>query len=434
MLTPLLSGLLAAAAALAPAEPVRTYHLQNGLEVVLIADRRLPMIAVDVRYAAGRADDPPGRAGLAHVVEHLAHEGSRHADKEEQRFAHGRSSVHANATTSYDATEYYAAGPTDALEAILWIESERMAFVRGQHGAATLGVVKEIVVNERRERIDDEPITAIFHRAQAELYPAGHPCSDGVIGPQASIDAVTIAEVDAFLAAWYRPDNAILTIVGDLPPTAEALVERYFGGLAAADVKRPARPTFTQIAAGERRLVAERGLDDAPLGAIAWPSPAFGDAGDAALDVLAQALERGAARRLAPGELATFVVAQQSSRACAHFVLGASGRPGASADELVAAIDRLLEAVAAGELREAEVSGARARQIAEHRRMKGDLVTRARLAAAYRAGSRDAGWEQAVERRWAAVDPAAIARAVREHLTRARRLVIVAEPMKGRRP
>lgn len=431
MSLPLCAVLLAALAA-AP-EPVRHYELDNGLDVVLIEDHRRPTIAVRLRHEVGSVDDPPGRGGLAHIVEHVSYEGSRHIPEDVAERQYSLSGVVSNASTAYAHTQYYAHGPSSALEAMLWVESDRMGFVRGAHGNQTLDVVKTIVANERRQSVERSPTSALSFRAQSELYPAGHPCRGAVIGEEATIAAVSIADVDAFLEAWYRPERATLVVVGDLPEDAEALVRRYFGSLPAASGPPPERAAVPELGArGETRLRADRGLREAPALAIAWPSPRLHEGGDAALDVLAQALDLGAARRLGAGDpsggFALLSAQQSSSSACSHFVLTAVGRPGASAEQLRGAVDRVLEKVVAGELRDAEIAGARARQISDSRAARGPLLSRAAAAASNTVNQGTPEPRAANERRWSEIDGVAVQAVAREVLRQDRRIVVLAEP------
>ncbi len=426
-----LSGVVLAALATAP-EPIRHYELDNGLDVVLIEDHRRPTVALRLRFEVGSVDDPPGRGGLAHVVEHLSYEGSRHISQEAADQHYGLRGVMSNASTDYTHTEYYAQGPSKALEAMLWVESDRMGFVRGVHGSQTLHVVKTIVASERRQRFESRPTAELIFRAQSELYPADHACAGGVIGDQATIAAVSMANVDAFLEARYRPDIATLVLVGALPDNAEALVERYFGTLPSASGPPPKpAPVAEPGVIGERRVIAEKGLRGAPSLAIAWPSPRLYEDGDAALDVLAQALVLGAARRLTAGDpgggFARFVAVQSSSSACSHFVLTAIGRPGASAEQLLGAVDRVLDRVAEGELRDAEIAGASARQIADSRDARGPLLSRAAAAASNTVNLGTPERRSADERRWSEIDGRAIQAVARAVLRDDRRIVVLAE-------
>ncbi len=182
---------------------------------------------------------------------------------------------------------------------------------------------------------------------------------------------------------------------------------------------------------GETKVIAERGLRGAPALAIAWPSPRLYEGGDAALDVLAQALVLGAARRLTAadpeGGFARFVAVQSSSSACSHFVLTAIGRPGASAEQLLGAVDRVLDRVADGELRDAEIAGASARQIADSRDARGPLLSRAAAAASNTVNLGTPEPRTAHERRWSEIDGAAIQAVAREVLRQDRRIVVLAD-------
>ena len=222
----------APAPAPAPASAPARRVLANGLEVVMQRDTRLPLVAVHVRYHVGAVDDPPHRRGLAHVVEHFMFEGSRHIDAAAREQARGRAAIHHdNAETDLHSSEYLTLAPRGSLASALWLESDRMGFIRGHAGVATLARVKAIVAQERRQRRETDPRGARIDRLFGELFPPEHPYHDTVIGPYAAIAAVTLADVDAFLARHYTPQNATLTLVGDLPADTDALIDRYFAGL-----------------------------------------------------------------------------------------------------------------------------------------------------------------------------------------------------------
>lgn len=406
------------------------YRLDNGLEVILRHDRRAPLVAVRLRVHAGSVDDPRGRSGLAHVVEHVAHEGSAHVDRNRREGLEYALSAHANnAETGFYATEYYYTAPAQATEHVLWIEADRLGFVRGQHGAPTLAGVRRIVLNERRQRAEQDPLARLEIQALTALFPAGHPYHGAIIGSADDLAAATIADVDAFLGRWVHAGNATLVLVGDLPAEAPAWIERQFGGLPAQP--RPPARTVPQVRrAAELRVTAERPVGAAPAVLMAWPSPALDGDGDATADVLAEALERGGYVRLAraegPPEAAEFQATQRSLPNQSVFFVRVIGRVGGDPGRLVAEVDRVLARVAEGALAEPAVRRARLRIAREHRSAQQDLQDRAALLAAEAAAGKPLGGAQDVAE-WMAVTPAEVARFAREVLRPEGRVAVLAE-------
>lgn len=406
------------------------YTLDNGLEVILRHDRRAPLVAVRLRVHAGSVDDPPGRGGLAHVVEHVAHEGSTHIDREQREWLEYRLSAHANnAETGFYSTEYYHTVPAQATEHVLWFEADRLGFVRGQHGRATLDEVRRIVLNERRQRAEQDPFARLQLQAFAALFPAGHPYHAAVIGSADDLAALTIADVDAFVGRWMQPGNATLVVVGDLPAETPAWIERQFGGLPGAP--RPATRAVAPVKlAVEVRVIADRPIGAAPAVLLAWPSPALDGDGDAAADVLAEVLGRGGHARLArldgPPQVARVQATQRSLPHQSVFFVQAIGRAGATPAGLIAEIDRVLARVAAGEWTEPTLRRARLRLARAHRGAGQDLQDRAALLASEAAAGKPPGGTEDVDE-WLAVSPAEVARFARDVLRPTARVAVLAE-------
>jgi zinc protease len=433
-LVPLLAALLPAWLALAPAgDPLDAhYRLANGLEVILRRDPRLPLVAVHLRYHVGAVDDPPARRGLAHLVEHLMFEGSRHIDSDARQAARAAAFIHHdNAETDLHTSEYYTLAPKDDLATILWLESDRLGFLRGSAGAVALARVKAIVAQERRQRRETDPRGARVERLFARLFPPAHPYHDTVIGPHDAIAAVTLRDVDAFLATHYTPDNATLTLVGDLPPDTRAHIDRYFADLPPAPVP-PDRhpPALPRLPGGglQRERVSTGGPPSALCG---WATPGLHADGDAALDVLFAALRAGAFRRLAGPDLprvAAFDAEQFSQPQQSVAVAELIGPPGSDPAELLATIDRVLARVAAGELQEPEILRARLRLAHRLRVAPQDLVTRAGMLSGYAAAFADPDHLEQDAAQWLAVTPADVAAAASSLLTATRRAAVLATP------
>ncbi|MDH3403071.1 MAG: insulinase family protein [Acidobacteriota bacterium] len=328
--------------------PFVRHRLANGLEVVLQPDSRLPLVTVDLWYHVGSKNERPGKTGFAHLFEHMLFQGSANVDTN-GHFTHlQKIGGVANGSTSHDRTNYYETVPAHHLELALWLEADRMGFLLPAMTSAKLENQREVVMNERRQRVDNQPYGRAFETLNELLFPAGHPYHWPVIGTMEDIAAATLADVTAFFEAHYRPNNAVLTLVGDFhPDSALALVEKYFADIPGGD---PPPPVATPAAshAGERRAV----LEDAvrlPRVYAAYRVPPFGTSAWTAADVLATALASGKSSPMYRDLVYGRQIAQNVSVAAlpteleGSLVVAATGHPETDPDELLGALDEHLE-------------------------------------------------------------------------------------------
>jgi predicted Zn-dependent peptidase len=288
----LASGWSASAAAEpnAAITPLARYQLQNGLRVILAPDSVTPGVSVVVRYDVGVADDPRGYRGLSHLVEHLTFRGSLHVAPLQGMSILQELGAGFNASTELEATEYYAQVAAPALDTVLWLESERMAFTLARLDQTALDVERRIVDNEQRERqrTFQRMIDRYWLRA---LYGEGHP----FVGDPESVpdlSNVTLRGVQWFFQTAYRPDNATLTLVGQFD-SAQALrsVEKYFGSIVPPPVLRAPRQASPPRLCGVHRLgLSHAGLFGHTL-RITWPLARANSAPErASVNVLARLL------------------------------------------------------------------------------------------------------------------------------------------------
>ncbi len=336
-------------AAALPAIPFEKYTLSNGLEVILSEDHRLPLVAVDVWYHAGPANQPPGRTGFAHLFEHMMFQGSKHVPGDAHfRLLDAAGATTVNGTTNLDRTNYFQTLPSNHLELGLWLESDRMGYLLDTIDQRALSNQQDVVRNERREVIENRPYGLVNEAVYRLLFPAGHPYHTSVMGSHADIQAARLDDVKTFFKQFYRPNNASLAIAGDFDPAAtKALVEKYFGTLSRGpDVPRPSvePPRHT---AEQRAVVADR--IQLPRVYMAWVTPSFFKPGDAEADVAASALGGGNSSRLYRSlvydkQIAQDVVAFQLSQALGStFQIVATVRPGRTVQEVEAAIHEEVE-------------------------------------------------------------------------------------------
>jgi len=227
------------------------YRLNNGLEVILHQDHRLPLVAVSVWYHVGGFHESRGRSGFAHLFEHMMFQGSAHVG-DDKHFAIlkklGASFV--NGTTSFDRTNYLETVPANQLESALWLESDRMGFLLNTLSKKKLDNQRSVVKNERRQGLETQPYGFAREKMWQALFPQPHPYHGRVIGSMADLDAATIDDVRGFFRTWYSPANATLTLAGDFNSAeVKALVKKYFGSLPTKP--KPAAPTVKPIALDE---------------------------------------------------------------------------------------------------------------------------------------------------------------------------------------
>ncbi|WP_100655712.1 M16 family metallopeptidase [Alteromonas flava] len=268
------------------------YQLTNGLTVILHQDRSDPLVHVDVTYHVGSAREQAGQSGFAHFFEHMMFQGSKHV-ADEQHFAMiTEAGGDMNGTTNSDRTNYYQTVPRNHLEKVLWLESDRMGFLLDAVTQKKFENQRETVKNERAQRVDNQPYGLRTERVSEALYPQGHPYSWPVIGYIEDLERVNVDDLKAFFQRWYGPNNAILTIGGDIDiAQTKAWVKKYFAPI-------PAGPTVTKLPkkavtlAQTRHVVLEDNVH-LPLIQMTFPTVHARHPDEAPLDVLADILGGG---------------------------------------------------------------------------------------------------------------------------------------------
>ncbi len=325
------------------------YKLANGLEVILSEDHRLPLVAVNLWYHVGPANEEPGRTGFAHLFEHMMFQGSKHVQANEHfRQLEGAGASDINGTTDFDRTNYFETLPANQLELALWLESDRMGYLLDKLDQNNLTNQQDVVRNERRQSVENEPFGVVEEELFHRLFPKSHPYYASVIGSHADIQAAKLADVKKFFQLYYAPNNASLAIVGDFDKAAaKKLVEKYFGPLKrGADV--PRINATTPAIAAERRVVMKDRVE-LPRVYMAWLTSPIYKAGDSDADLAAQILGGGKSSRLYKKlvyekQIAQDVAAQQQSLILGSvFYVQVTARPGHSAEEIEKAIQEELE-------------------------------------------------------------------------------------------
>src|SRR6266481_2028034 len=188
------------------------YKLENGLDVILSEDHRLPLVAVNLWYHVGPANEVPGRTGFAHLFEHMMFECSKHvASSAHNRYLEAAGASDINGTTDFDRTNYFETLPSNQLELALWLESDRMGYLPDQLSQANLSNQQDVVRNERQESLENTPYGVVEEGLFHQLFPKEHPYYGEIIGSHRDIDAARIDDVRAFFRQYYTPNNASLT-------------------------------------------------------------------------------------------------------------------------------------------------------------------------------------------------------------------------------
>ena len=219
--------------------------LPNGLRVIVAPDRLAPVVAINLWYDVGSKHEVKGKTGFAHLFEHFMFQGSRHVAKaEHMALIQGAGGIN-NATTFFDRTNYFETLPSHQLELGLWLEADRMATLLDALSQENLDNQREVVKNEKRQSYDNRPYGSFYEKLMAAVFPDGHPYHHTPIGSMADLDAASLDDVIAFFKTWYAPNNAVLTIAGDVDEepafaAAETLLRAHPGqpGPAALDAAR----------------------------------------------------------------------------------------------------------------------------------------------------------------------------------------------------
>jgi len=413
------------------------YTLSNGLDVILRQDRRLPVVAVNLWYHVGPANEEAGRTGFAHLFEHMMFQGSKHVpDDGHLQLLEAAGATGLNGTTDYDRTNYFETVPANQLSLALWLESDRMGYLLEKVDQAALSNQQDVVRNERRQSVENQPYGLAEEALVQTLFPAGHPYYGNVIGSHEDIQAARLDDVVRFFRQYYAPNNASLAIVGDVDITeAKKLVEKYFGTLRRGPAVPPIKAETPRITAERRRIVPSR--VELPRVYLSWLTPRIFQPGDADAEMAAQVLGGGRASRLYKKlvyerQIAQNVVAfQESLTLGSMFRIQATARPGHTAEELERAIDEELAALraappAAGEIEQARntietaiVGGL------ERLGGFGGVADRLNLYNHY-LGTPDFLAKDIL--RYRTVTPATVQAFAREHLTNAARVVVHAVP------
>lgn len=272
--------------------PYKKFQLANGLTVILHEDNSDPLVHVDVTYHVGSAREDLGMSGFAHFFEHMMFQGSENVADDEHFKIVTEAGGTMNGTTNSDRTNYYQTVPVNQLEKMLWLESDRMGYLLDAVTQEKFEVQRETVKNERGQRVDNAPYGRLGETRSQALYPKGHPYSWPVIGYMDDLNRVNVNDLKAFFLKWYGPNNATLTIGGDINVVETlALVNKYFGDITPGPEVQPQDKTLINLP--RDRYVSFEDNVNLPLVYMSFPTVHARHEDEAALDLLAQILGDG---------------------------------------------------------------------------------------------------------------------------------------------
>ena len=272
--------------------PFNKYTLENGLTVILHKDNSDPLVHVDVTYHVGSAREQLGKSGFAHFFEHMMFQGSKNVADEQHFKIVTQSGGNLNGTTSTDRTNYYQTVPKNQLEKMLWLESDRMGFLLETITEEKFEIQRSTVKNERGQNVDNRPYGRLNETMNQMMYPKEHPYSWPVIGYMSDLDRGNLGDLKSFFSRWYGPNNAVLTIGGDIDE-AQTLewIKKYFGELKAGPEVEPLPKTLTSLA--ENRYYSFSDNVSLPLLYISFPTVYGMHDDEAALDVFSNIIGNG---------------------------------------------------------------------------------------------------------------------------------------------
>ena len=350
--------------------PVELRTLENGLRVLVSPDPTVPVVAVNLWYGVGSRNEREGRTGFAHLFEHMMFQGSANVPKNRHFELVERAGGTLNASTWFDRTNYFETVPAHHLDLALWLESDRLGWMLPALTQETLDNQRDVVKNEKRWRYDNQPYGDWDERIQRMLYPDDHPYQHTVIGSMEDLDAATLDDVESFFRTYYIPNNAVLTVCGDVDREAAfEAVRRHFGEIPAGPTPPPV-PGPEALAPVLGETVREEVQADVPLARVyvGFRIPRVTSPEHSTTRIAVKVLGRGRASRLYRSlvrqrklakDVVAFAFPLDSGQSM--MVVWATGLPHVDADTLQAALEDELDGLVT--VQESEV--ARAAALAE---------------------------------------------------------------------
>ena len=326
------------------------HTLDNGLEVVLYQDKSLPIVSVNLWYKVGSANETNGKTGFAHLFEHMMFQGSKNVPKEKHFKFIEEAGGNLNGSTSFDKTNYYETLPSNSLELALWLESDRMGFLLEALTQEKLDNQKDVVMNERRQRYDNQPYGLSWELIFSNLFPDNHPYHWPTIGWMKDIEKFELNDVIDFFKTYYSPNNASLVIGGDIEySSALQLVKKYFDEIPKG--KPIPKISVPKVELTENKKITHQ--DNVQLSKLylTWETAKLYDVDDATLDILSDILTGSKNGRLFKTLVFEKQIAQDissfqySANLTGMFIIVATAKPGVTLDELKVEIENVLSEI-----------------------------------------------------------------------------------------
>jgi predicted Zn-dependent peptidase len=346
--------------------PIETERLPNGLKVVLSPDASVPIVAVNLWYHVGSANERAGRTGFAHLFEHMLFQGSADVAANEHFEIVQRAGGTLNGSTWLDRTNYYETVPSNQLELALWLEANRMGYLLQGMTQEKLDTQRDVVKNERRWSVDNQPYGTWWERLPALAFPDDHPFHHSLIGSMDDLTAASLDDIREFFAAYYRPNNAVLTIAGDFErDVAMAMVNRHFGPIPAGPPPPPLDDMSVPPIFGQWKREVVPDAVPLPRLFLAFRSPVFGTDDYYAASVAGAILGTRKGSRLYRNLVRDRQVASDASAFTYDLTKGAdilvadvTARPGISAEMLEQEVAREIDVMFRDGVTQAEVDRA----------------------------------------------------------------------------
>ncbi|MCU0647443.1 MAG: insulinase family protein [Gemmatimonadaceae bacterium] len=416
--------------------PIDRYTLPNGLTVILSPDHTTPVVAVNLWYHVGSANERAGRTGFAHLFEHMLFQGSANVAANEHFELVQRAGGTLNGSTWLDRTNYYETVPSHQLALALWLEADRMARLLPAMTQEKLDTQRDVVKNERRWSVDNQPYGDWWERLPALCFPATHPFHHSLIGSFEDLDAASLDDIREFFATWYAPDNAVLTICGDFEPAAaRALVEELFGPIPRGGA-RPALPDMSVAPVfGDPPHAIVTDDVPAPRVFVAMRVPPYGTTDWYAASVLSTVLGVRAGSRLSRALVREQRIAADAgaftfdlAKGTDLLVCDVTGHPETDGDALEAAVHAVLDAIVADGVTDGEVARALALLETGYAESLQSAGQRADLLSRYATYFGEPERINSALERYRAVTADAVSAVARERCARTNRAVLRYEP------
>ncbi len=340
----------------------KEYHLANGMRVILHEDKSTPIVSVNMWYHVGSWNERPGKTGFAHLFEHMMFQGSQNVGSDMHFRLLQSIGGSVNGSTSFNRTNYYETVPSHYLELALWLEADRMGFLIPAMTQAKLDNQIDVVKNERRQTVDNQPYGTWLEKMLEAAYPADFPYHWPIIGYMEDIDNASLDDVSTFFKTYYSPANASLCIAGDFDEQqAREYVEKYFGTIEGVKTIPPVKSTFKGRFSGEVREDVKDNIQ-LPRIHMAYHIPAFGEEEWYAADFLSDLLSTGKSSRLYHALVYEQQLAQDAyaftfgTEGTALMVFVATAQKGVAIEKLEDALQKEIDKIITGNVNTSEMT------------------------------------------------------------------------------